>query len=163
MQEKTDEIIHMTLDSYDLAILDIVQQDNQRSHADIGDAVNLSASSVRRRLSVMRKQGVIMADVSITDVSKRGLTFITTVYFEREDPKVYNAFRMQMNEEDAVSQCYSVSGDADFILIVHAENPEAYEIWGEQALMSNPTIRRYSTSIVWSRTKFTTRVAPTIT
>lgn len=152
----------MTLDIFDLAILDIVQQDNQRTHASIGDEVNLSASSVRRRLSVMRKKGVIIADVSITDVSKRGLTFITSVSFEREDPEVYNEFRAQMQAENAVSQCYSVSGDSDFVLIVHAESPEAYEVWGEQALMAIPSIRRYSTSIVWSRTKFTTRIAPVI-
>lgn len=150
----------MPLDAYDLAILNIVQQNNQRTHLSIGEEVNLSASAVRRRLSVMRKEDVIIADVSITDVSKRGLTFITSVSFEREDPDVYNAFRVQMREEDAVSQCYAVSGDSDFVLLVHAVSPEAYEVWGEEALMANPMIRRFSTSIVWSRTKFTTRVTP---
>ena len=152
----------MNLDRFDRAILDIVQQDNQRSHADIGEAVNLSASSVRRRLTTMRKSGVIMADVSIMDTSKLGLTFITTVAFEREDLEAYGAFRAQMNEEPAVSQCYAVSGDSDFVLIVHAKTPEAYESWGYETLMANPMIRRYSTSIVWSRSKFTTRIAPEI-
>jgi len=150
----------MGLDRFDLAILDIVQQDNQRSHASIGDAVNLSASSVRRRLSALRQAGVIVADVSLTDASKCGLTFITSVSFEREDPIIYSAFRAQMRDEAAVSQCYTVSGDMDFVLIVHAENPEAYEQWGERTLMTNPGVRRYSTSIVWSRTKFTTRITP---
>lgn len=150
----------MSLDGFDLAILDIVQQDNQRSHASIGDEVNLSASSVRRRLSAMRLAGVIVADVSLTDASKCGLTFITSVSFEREDPATYNAFRAQMRDEAAVSQCYAVSGDLDFVLIIHAESPEAYEQWGERTLMANPAIRRYTTSIVWSRTKFTTRITP---
>lgn len=150
----------MPLDKFDLAILDIVQSDNLRSHASIGLEVNLSASSVRRRLTAMRDSGVIIADVSLTDASKHGLTFITSVSFEREDPDVYNTFRAQMCEEAAVSQCYTVSGDFDFVLIVHSSSPEAYEQWGEQTLMTNPGIRRYSTSVVWSRTKFTTRIMP---
>jgi len=150
----------MTLDSFDLAILNIVQQDNKLSHASIGEEVNLSASSVRRRLTAMRTAGVIIADVSITDVSKRGLTCIASVFFDKEDPDVYDAFRMQMIEDDAVSQCYSVSGDSDFVLVVHSESPEAYQQWGESTLMVNEMIRRYSTVIVWSRTKFTTRITP---
>lgn len=157
------EIRRMNLDRFDLAILDLVQQDNLRSHASLGEDVGLSASSVRRRLAAMRAAGVIVADVSLTDTSKRGLTFLTSVSFEREDPKAYAAFRAQMRDQPAVSQCYAVSGDMDFVLIVHAESPEAYESWGERTLMSNPAIRRYSTSVVWSRTKFTTRISPIAT
>lgn len=150
----------MELDDFDRSILRIVQHDNQRSHGSIGDEINLSASSVRRRLAVMRGAGIIVADVSVTDPSKRGLTFITSVAFQHENPEAYDAFREQMTEETAVSQCYSVSGDFDFILMVHAQNPAAYEKWGEVKLMSNPAIGRYSTSIVWSRTKFTTHIEP---
>lgn len=150
----------MQPDRFDLAILDIVQLDNLRSHASIGESVGLSASAVRRRLTALRAAGVIIADVALVDASKRGLTFMTSVAFEREDPSVYTAFRAQMQDEPAVSQCYAVSGDMDFVLFVHAESPEAFERWGTRALMSNPAIRRYSTSVVWSRTKFTTRIRP---
>lgn len=123
-----------------------------------GDEVNLSASSVRRCLAAMRDAGIIAADVAVTDPSKRGLTFITSVSFQNEDPESYEIFRKQMTGETAVSQCYSVSGDFDFMLMVHAQSPAAYEKWEELMLMSNPAIGRYSTSIVWSRTKFTTRI-----
>lgn len=150
----------MKIDSFDRAILNVVQENNLRSNGDIGQEVGLSASSVRRRLSAMRANGVIVADISLSDASALGLSFITSVSFEREDPNLYEAFQTQMHEEAAVSQCYSVSGEFDFIIVVHAESPEAYERWGQRALMSNPAIRRYSTSIVWSRTKFSTRIEP---
>jgi Lrp/AsnC family transcriptional regulator, leucine-responsive regulatory protein len=158
--EKSGDNRRMTLDSFDLAILDIVQLDNQRTHAGIGEAVNLSASSVRRRLAAMRAGGVIIADVAVTDATLRGLMFITTVAFEREDPRIYDAFRAQMQADAAVSQCYSVSGETDFVLIVHAASPAAYEKWGAETLMANPAIRRFSTSIVYSRTKFTSQIVP---
>lgn len=148
------------LDDFDRAILAIVQEDNQRSHASIGKDVNLSASSVRRRLASMREAGVITADVSLTDPSKQGLTFIVHVSFEREQPALYEAFKSQINTDPAVSQCYHISGDFDFVLIVHAETPESYEAWGTETLMANAAIRRYSTSLVWNRSKFTTHITP---
>ena len=120
----TKTTIH-TLDDFDRAILTIVQHDNQRSHASIGEEVHLSASSVRRRLAIMRKSGVIIGDVSLTDPSKQGLTFIVHVSFEREAPELYETFRAQMAADKAVSQCYHISGDHDFVLIVHATTPEA--------------------------------------
>ncbi len=148
------------LDDFDRAILAIVQADNQRSHASIGEDVHLSASSVRRRLALMRENGVITADVALTDPSKQGLTFIVYVSFEREELHIYEDFRRQMNADTAVSQCYHISGDHDFALIVHAATPEAYERWGKETLMANTAIRRYSTSLVWNRSKFTTHITP---
>ena len=149
-----------TLDDFDRAILAIVQKDNQRSHASIGQAVHLSASSVRRRLALMRAHGIITADVSLTDPSKQGLTFIVHIAFEHEAPELYQNFNAQMQEDPAVSQCYHISGDFDFVLIVHAATPEAYETWGTEALMANTAIRRYTTSLVWKRSKFTTHITP---
>ena len=150
----------MTLDEFDHAILEIVQQDNQRSHASIGAEVNLSASSVRRRLKAMREEGVIIGDVSLTNPSQQGLSFIVHVAFEQETEEAYRAFQEQMSADPAVSQCYYISGDFDMFLIVHAVSPEAYDDWGAAALMANPAIRRYTTSLVWRRTKFTSQIKP---
>lgn len=150
----------IALDNFDRAILEIVQTDTLKSHRRIGEAVNLSASSVRRRLEAMRRSGVITADVALVDPALLGLSFITSVSFAVETPEAYAAFEDQMRADPAVSQCYSVSGDQDFLLIVHATSPEAYEAWGKRALMGNPAIGRYSTSVVWSRSKFTPKVTP---
>lgn len=138
-------------DTFDDAILDLVQHNNQLSHADIGAQVHLSASAVRRRLKAMRDNGVIIADVAVVDPARRGLVFVVQVFFEREDPQGIAEFVAQMRAESSVSQCYSVSGECDFWLVVHAQSPEAFEKWGQTVLMCNPNIRRYSTSLVWSR------------
>lgn len=147
-------------DSFDEAILALIQRDNQMSHSAIGARVNLSASAVRRRLKAMRDNGTIVADVALVDPARQGLSFIVQVYFEREDPQAIAAFIEQMQAESGVSQCYSVSGECDFWLVVHAQTPEAFEAWGQAALMTNPKIRRYSTSLVWSRQVFRTAASP---
>lgn len=148
------------LDDFDRAILAAVQRNNQCTHAQIGMAVGLSPSAVRRRLSALRSSGVITADVSVMALEAQGLAFIVQVTFVREDPATIAAFRNQMQADPAVSQCYSVSGDIDFVLIVHAETPARYEDWGAKSLMSNPAISRYSSSLIWSRVKFSTAATP---
>lgn len=145
---------NFTMDGFDEAILALVQRNNQLSHAAIGQQVNLSASAVRRRLQAMRASGVIIADVAVVDPSRLGLTFIVQVFFEREELQVLGDFILQIQREPVVSQCYSVSGECDFWLVVHTPTPEAFETWAQTVLMANPNIRRYSTSLVWSRPIF---------
>ena len=142
------------LDSIDRAILNLVQQDNQRTHAEIGAAVGLSASSVRRRLKALRTAGVIQADVSILAPESIGIQAIVLVTFGSESLAGDTAFRERMLAQPEVSQCYAVSGDIDYVLVVHAADLPSYENWGKQVLMADPAIRRYDTHLVWSRVKF---------
>lgn len=148
----------MPHDEFDRDILAIVQENNLRTHADIGAAVGLSASSVRRRLARLRRTGVIEADVSIVNPDKERVTVIVTVVFERESLDGDRAFKRRMLEAPEVSQCYSVAGGVDFVLVVHAASNADYESWGERMLMSDERIRRYDSHIAWSRVKFTTAI-----
>jgi len=148
----------MQIDAFDKEILDIVQGDNQLSHSEIGQRVNLSASSVRRRLIRLRQSGVILGNVSLTDPNRYGSTFIVNVWFGAGGKENDQVFREQMIADPCVSQCYSVSGEFDYVLVVHSKTPEEQEKWAEHALMANPAIHRYSTCLVWSRTKFSTKI-----
>ncbi len=145
-----------TLDDLDRSILRIVQRDNQLTNAEIGERIGLSTSSVRRRLTQMREDGVIAADVSRLHPDDVGVTLIVTVSFATETPEDYNAFDEQMRALAPVQQSYHIAGENDYILIVHGPNLQWYEEWAQDALMSNPIIRRYSTQVVWSCKKFDT-------
>jgi Lrp/AsnC family leucine-responsive transcriptional regulator len=107
----------------------------------------------------MRDNGTIVADVALVDPARQGLSFIVQVYFEREDPQAIAALIAQMRAEARVSQCYSVSGECDLWQVAHAQTPEGFEAWGKAALTANLKIRRYSTSLVWSRQVFRTTVS----
>ncbi|MEM1125036.1 MAG: Lrp/AsnC family transcriptional regulator [Bacteroidota bacterium] len=145
-----------TIDAIDRAILALVQVNNQRTHHEIGEAVGLSASSVRRRLKALRARGIIEADVSILAPRAAGIQVVVTVSFGRESVEGDEAFRERIRAAPEVSQCYAISGDVDYVLIVHAPDLASYEAWGKRVLMADPTIRRYDTRVVWSRVKFET-------
>ena len=144
------------LDDNDRAILRLVQENNQRTHAEIGEKVGLSASSVRRRLAQLRDEGVIQKEVSILEPASAGITVIVMVTFQQESLETVQTFRQRMIAAPQVSQCYSVAGGVDYVLVAHAADLASYESWSEQALMDDPAIRRYDTHIVWSRVKFET-------
>jgi len=150
----------MELDEFDRAILSLVQIDARKSHSEIGQAVNLSASSVRRRLIALQDAGIILGHVALTDPAQLGLTFITHIAMTPDTPEQDSAFRQTLSQDPAISQIYSISGDYDFALVVHAVSPEAYEHWAETRLMTHPQVQRYTSALVWSRVKFSTAVSP---
>jgi Lrp/AsnC family transcriptional regulator, leucine-responsive regulatory protein len=145
------------LDDFDRALLDCLQTDATLTHAQLGERVHLSASSVKRRVDRLTETGAIEKIVALVGAPLHsGVTVIVTVSFAHESPEIYGDFRQQMRTDAQVLQCYSVAGQEDFVLIVVAESPAAYEQWGERELMSNPSIRRYSSQVVWSTVKFST-------
>lgn len=70
----------MTLDSYDLSILEILQKDSRTSLTDIGGTVGLSRFSVRDRMERLLKDGVILRPTIVVNPSLVGFT--RTVFFE---------------------------------------------------------------------------------
>ncbi len=146
------------LDRFDHSILTLMQQHNLTSHEELGLRVGLSASAVRRRLKLLRESGVIAADVSIINPEKVGISVIVSIRFEKESHATYEAFKSQMKALPEVAQCYTVSGETDFIVIGHFADLPSYEVWIGEYLLSNPAIARSDTNIVYSRVKFSTAI-----
>ena len=67
------------LDQFDLAILAIVQKDATTPQRVIGEAINLSAPAVQRRIKRMQEAGVIQANVAVVDPVKLGQTMTILV------------------------------------------------------------------------------------
>ncbi|MDQ4121486.1 MAG: Lrp/AsnC family transcriptional regulator [Acidobacteriota bacterium] len=150
------------MDSYDKKILEIVQQNNLHSTERIAELVNLSPSAVQRRLKRMRNDGIIEADVAIVSqqASCRLLTIIVEVTLEQERPisSVLEEFKKLVLAIPEVMQCYHVTGDADFILILAAKDMQEYEALTHRLFIDNQSVRRFQTTFVISKVKSTTIV-----
>lgn len=145
------------MDLFDKKILDIVQQNNQLSTDRIAEQVNLSPSAVQRRLKRLRKDGIIEADVAIISpqASGRLLTIIVEVTLEQERliSSVLDEFKKLVLNTPEVMQCYHVTGNADFILIIGAKDMQDYEALTHRLFINNRSVRRFQTSVVVSRVK----------
>lgn len=148
----------MEIDKQDSRILALVQRDNRRSYDELAEELNMSTSAVRRRLKKLRENGVISRDVSIVDPGKRLITVITSISLLKESREIYARFKAEMLKTPEVAQCYTVSGESDFVVIAHFPDLPSYEEWIERIILDNDDFQRSDTKIVYSRIKFDTAI-----
>ena len=145
------------MDSFDVKILDIVQRDNRLSTERIAERVGLSPSAVQRRLRRLREEGVIEAEVAVVspEAVGRGLTAIVGLIIDKERPlsQALSEFKQLMLKTPEVTQCYDVTGEFDFIVIITARDMREYEALSRRLFIENPNVRRYKTSLVIRRVK----------
>ncbi|TVT55969.1 MAG: Lrp/AsnC family transcriptional regulator [Azoarcus sp. PHD] len=145
----------VNLDSFDRRILEIVQVANRTTTEDIAEQVGLSPAAVQRRLKRMREQQVILADVSVVNPKAvgRDMTFLVQVSLERERADLIDTFKEGMRNNPAVQQCYYVTGNSDFILVVTAADMNDYERFTRTAFFENSNVRSFQTNVVMSSVK----------
>ncbi|MGN8003784.1 Lrp/AsnC family transcriptional regulator [Acidovorax sp. 22279] len=148
------------LDRFDLAILDILQADNTTPQRAIAQAVNLSAPAVQRRIQRLKDSGVIRANVAVLDPVKVGkpLTIVLEVHLDNERPDRTAPLRARIAAEDAVQQCYSVTGEADYLLVVNVASMADYEALTRRLFEGDDNIKRFRTSVALSSLKTGLRV-----
>ncbi|UQV47741.1 Lrp/AsnC family transcriptional regulator [Janthinobacterium lividum] len=139
----------LALDAFDLAILDILQRDNTTSQREIAQAVHLSAPAVQRRIRRLRESGVIRHEVAVLDASRLGRPLILTVevHLHDEHPQRTAGMRARIMAESAIQQCYGITGEADYLLIITASSMAEYEALTERLFGGDDNIRRYRTSV----------------
>ena len=138
-----------TLDHFDLGILDILQRDNLTPQRVIGAAVNLSAPAVQRRIKKMQESGVITANVAVVDPSSVGqsITILVEVQVESERIDLLDAAKSSFAAAPEVQQCYYVTGDADFILVITVPAMSAYEALTRRLFFENSNVKRFRTLV----------------
>jgi Lrp/AsnC family transcriptional regulator, leucine-responsive regulatory protein len=143
------------LDAFDHHLLKVVQQDNRISADALSAKVGLSPSACLRRLKRLRREKVIEADIAVVspEAIGRTLTMIVEVTLERERPDIMDEFKRSMRATPEVMQCYYVTGDIDFILVVTARDMRHYEEFTNRFFFTNPNVRRFHTSVVMDRVK----------
>ena len=148
------------LDRFDLAILDILQTDNTTPQRVIAQAVNLSAPAVQRRIQRLQQTGVIRANVAVLDPVKLGmpLTIVLEIHLENERPDRTAPLRARIAAEDAVQQCYGVTGEADYLLVVTVASMEDYDALTRRLFEGDDNIKRFRTSVALARLKTGLRV-----
>ena len=143
------------LDEFDLGILDILQRDNLTPQRVIGEAVNLSAPAVQRRIKKMAETGVIKANVAVVDPASVGqaITILVEVQVEREQAGLLDSTKMSFAAASEVQQCYYVTGDADFILVITVPTMSVYEALTRRLFFANSNVKRFRTLVVMDRVK----------
>ncbi|CUH50692.1 Lrp/AsnC family transcriptional regulator [Shimia marina] len=144
-----------TLDDIDRRLLSAVQKNTRLTADELGEIAGISRSAVQRRLAGYRAEGIIEAEIAVVSAKAVGrpMTFLVEVEMERERTDLLDEFRRSMLTLDDVQQCYYVTGQADFILVVTAQDMGAYEEFSRRVFNDNPNIRRFHSNVVIDRVK----------
>lgn len=143
------------MDHFDKRILTAIQYNNRLTAEALSSKVGLSPDACRKRLSKLRKDGIIESDIAILNPEKlgRGLTLIVEVTLGSERPEQIDHFRSRMQNAPEVMQCYYVTGNADFVLILTARDMPDFEAFTRRHFFDEDNIARFKTSVVMNRVK----------
>jgi Lrp/AsnC family leucine-responsive transcriptional regulator len=115
------------LDERDLAILAVLQEDARATYADIGRRVGLAPSSVHERVRKLEQAGVIRAYRADVDPHAFGLDVTALIAVTPLDPSQPDDLPERVEAFPEVEDCYSVAGEANYILKVRTRTPEGLE------------------------------------
>ena len=140
------------MDAFDRKILAIYQRGTRRPAAEIGELVGLSAAAVQRRLKRLRESGAVRAEVAHLDGAALGVPVTCVVLLtlaSRPSPRTHlDQFKLEMQAEPMVQQCYQVTGAADIVLVVSAPSLEAYGAFVRRQVEGDEAVVRYETHVV---------------
>lgn len=154
MSEKSKRA-SVELDGRDLGILKVLQRDNKTPQRTIAETVNLSAPAVQRRIKRMEETGVIQANVAVIDPVAVGhsITLFVEVEMESERAEMFDAARRAFAATPEVQQCYYVTGEADFILVIVVRAMADYEALTRKLFFENNNVKRFRTFVSMERVK----------
>ncbi|MCE7071904.1 Lrp/AsnC family transcriptional regulator [Dyadobacter sp. CY327] len=145
----------MSLDHFDIEILAILQEGNLTPQRTIGERVNLSAAAVNRRIKRMEADGVIRANIAVLDAEKVGqrITIIVEVELESEHVDLIDQAKASFLATPEVQQCYYVTGEMDFVLVVSVASMGDYELLTRRLFFNNPNMKRFRTLVAMNCVK----------
>jgi len=128
IKKEDSATLQSALDNKDLAILHLLQKNARITVKEISDKMHLSTTPVHERIKRMEASGVIKQYATLVDHTKvkKGLMVICYVSLKQHSKNAGAKFIKTMNELNEVIECYSISGEFDFMLKVVCEDMNAY-------------------------------------
>lgn len=115
------------LDERDLSIIRALQEDARATYAEVAKCVGLSPSSVHDRVRKLEEAGVIKGYRAVIDPMAVGLDVTALIAVIPLDPRQPDDLPERVEEFPEVVDCYSVAGEASYILKVRTRNPPGLE------------------------------------
>lgn len=146
------------LDNLDRRILRELQQDASLSNADLAERVGSTGPSCWRRIRQMEEAGILEANVRLANAELlgQGVNVFCHVRMKSHEERNTRSFSEFVRGEERIMECYSMSGDWDFLLRIVAESVADYERFLMGSLLKHPAVAGASSQFALSVTKYQT-------
>lgn len=145
------------MNSIDLKLLRLLQEDATLSVAQLADAVNLSTTPCWRRIQNLKGKGVIRKHVAWCDPAKLnvGVTVFISVKTRQHNTAWLDDFAKAAAEIPEVIEFYRMSGDIDYLLRIVVPDIDAYDAVYKK-LIQVADLSDVSSSFAMETIKYTT-------
>jgi Lrp/AsnC family leucine-responsive transcriptional regulator len=109
------------LDARDLEIVAMLQEDARATYAEVASRVGLSASAVHERVRKLEQGGVIRGYRAVIGPESLGLFVTALIAAIPLDASQPDDLPDRVGEFPEVEDCYSVAGEANYILKVRTK------------------------------------------
>ncbi len=139
----------------DRKILKVLQKNGRITNAGLAEQVNMSASPCWRRVRQLEDEGVIAGYRAQLNPRQLGLGVMVyvTIQIDNHSDDDARRFEDEIGKLSEVISCHSVSGGADFMLIVVCKDLDSYAEFSMNTLRRLPGIKTMTTNFALKEIK----------
>jgi Lrp/AsnC family leucine-responsive transcriptional regulator len=130
------------LDRYDSILLETLQKNGRASNVELSEAASLSPPQCYRRVKQLEKEGVIRGYAAQVDPAAIGLDVVAfvSINIDREQFKQVRELEKAIKQFPEILECYTISGDFDYLLKVIAQDLKSLSAFLTDRLMQVPGV-----------------------
>ena len=146
------------LDSIDLRILNLLQQDAKFTIKEIAGQLGMTTTPVYERIRRMEEEGFIKGYVALVDKQKLDFHILAfcNVSLHRHHRDLLDIFEREIKSLPEVVECYHIAGTFDYLLKVIVRDMQAYQDFMVNKLATLENIGNAQSVFVMSEVKHST-------
>jgi DNA-binding Lrp family transcriptional regulator len=150
----------MKLSTTDRRLLNELQRDATRNQSELAELVGMSRTSCWRRIREFEAAGLIERQVALLNPKAAGfkLQVLLSVAMTEHTDENRQGFERHVSLLPEVTECFSVSGDRDYVLHVVVQDMDRYNEFLNAEVLKHPAVRSASSTFVLRRVKYSTEL-----
>jgi Lrp/AsnC family transcriptional regulator len=146
------------VDRIDRRILATLQAQPELGTSDIAEIVGLSNTPCWRRMKRLEADGVIAGRAVLLNAKALGLTVnvYADIRLKQHDEDTLTALEEAVGNCPEIVECFSVSGDSDYLMRIVTKSIESYELFLKKVLLHLPGVAAVNSRFALGCVKMTT-------
>ena len=148
------------MDDVDLRLLRTIQSEPDLAVAELARLAGLSQTPTWRRLKRLQDEGYISGRAVLLDACRLGLTVNVFAYIrlKHHDEETLESLEQEVHQHPEIVECFSMSGDSDYVLRIMVRSVEDYEKFHKRVLLHLPGVAYINSSFSLKGVKLTTKI-----
>ena len=144
----------------DRRLLKALQRDVTQSQADLAEEAGMSRTSCWRRVRDFEESGLIRSKVALLEPKLAGFNIqvLLLVAMTEHSDENRREFETHVQTLPEVTECFSVSGERDYVLHVVVPDMDSYNDFLNAEVLRHSAVRSASSTFVLRRIKYSTEL-----